>query len=85
MYNRILAQAFSGITSPLRFRSESNWSLDNYKVLVPYKEVPFVTMAYAPLVSSEQLMYYNQSIQNITNECLEKANQVCIKIHIFDT
>ncbi|XP_020288143.1 tubulin alpha-4 chain-like isoform X2 [Pseudomyrmex gracilis] len=75
VYNRVLAQAFSTITSPLRFRSTNNWSLDNYKVLVPHKQIPFVAMSYAPFVTIERLELHNQLIADVTNECLDPANQ----------
>ncbi|EFN83589.1 Tubulin alpha-3 chain [Harpegnathos saltator] len=77
--NRLQAQVVSNITTSMRFRGDVNTSLEELQTnLVPYPRIHFLLMAYAPMITHRKAMHTNMSVQQITFECFEPANQVGI-------
>ncbi|XP_025155154.1 tubulin alpha chain [Harpegnathos saltator] len=75
--NRLQAQVVSNITTSMRFRGDVNTSLEELQTnLVPYPRIHFLLMAYAPMITHRKAMHTNMSVQQITFECFEPANQM---------
>jgi len=77
--NRVQAQVFSNITASLRINDSINCNLQEIQTnLVPYPRIHFPLIAFAPIITPQKGQY-NLSIRNITYDCFQPANQVCIR------
>ncbi|XP_012281440.1 tubulin alpha chain [Orussus abietinus] len=75
--NRLLAQVISSVTSSLRFEGAMNVTLDEYLTnLVPYPRIHFPLVSYSPITTPRKAMSSAMSINQITYECFEPANQM---------
>lgn len=75
--NRLQAQVISSITASMRFEGSVNVSLEELQTnLVPYPRIHFPLVTYAPITTPERAMNTVMSVQRITYDCFEPANQV---------
>lgn len=73
--NRIIAQAISAITAPVRFDGSLNSSLNQMVVnMVPYRKIHMLTTSYAPFVSLDSAYKKSTTTMDITNAALTKSN-----------
>ncbi|XP_047366387.1 tubulin alpha chain-like [Vespa velutina] len=75
--NRLQAQVISSITASMRFEGSVNVSLEELQTnLVPYPRIHFPLVTYAPITTPERAMNTVMSVQRITYDCFEPANQM---------
>lgn len=75
--NRLQAQVVSSITASIRFEGSVNVNLEELQTnLVPYPRIHFPLVTYAPITTPERAMNTTMSVQRITYDCFEPANQV---------
>ena len=65
--NGMVAQAFSAVTAPMRFRGDMNTDIREMCTnLVPYPRIHFLTMAYSPFLAADRAVYEHPNTQQIT-------------------
>ncbi|XP_043681597.1 tubulin alpha chain-like [Vespula pensylvanica] len=75
--NRLQAQVVSSITASIRFEGSVNVNLEELQTnLVPYPRIHFPLVTYAPITTPERAMNTTMSVQRITYDCFEPANQM---------
>lgn len=75
--NRLVSQAISSITAPLRFDGSINVDLSEYQTnLVPFPRIHFPVISYAPLISGINELHYDTSITTLTGQCFNAQNQL---------
>ncbi|KAK6361701.1 alpha-tubulin [Orbilia blumenaviensis] len=75
--NRLIAQVVSSITASLRFDGSLNVDLNEFQTnLVPYPRIHFPLVAYSPVISASRAQHEANSVNEITANCFEPANQM---------
>ena len=75
--NRLIGQIVSYITAFLGFDSTLNVDLTEFQTnLVPYPRIHLPLVTYAPVISAEMAYHEQLSVAEITNACVEPANQM---------
>ncbi|KAF7383925.1 hypothetical protein HZH68_014682 [Vespula germanica] len=75
--NRLQAQVVSNVTASIRFEGSVNVNLEELQTnLVPYPRIHFPLVTYAPITTPERAMNTAMSVQRITYDCFEPANQM---------
>ncbi|XP_054043810.1 tubulin alpha chain-like [Rissa tridactyla] len=73
----IVSQTASSITASLRFDGALSVNLAEFQTkLVPYPHTHVPLAAYAPVISAKKAYHEQLLVAEITNACLEPANQV---------
>lgn len=86
--NRLIVQGYhhlgilftivvSSITGSLRFEGSLNVDLAEFQTnLVPFPQIHYPVISYAPILSKELAQYESHSVQDITYQCFEPHNQM---------
>ncbi|XP_063177708.1 tubulin alpha chain-like [Chroicocephalus ridibundus] len=75
--HRIVSQIASSITASLRFDGALSVNLAEFQTkLVPYPRTHVPWAAYAPIISAKKAYHEQLLVAEITNACLEPANQM---------
>lgn len=72
-----MAQAVSNITTSMRFSGLSGVNLSEIHVnLVPYPRIHYPVVVYSPIMTPEEAVNSQLTVQEITNDCFSPSNQV---------
>ncbi|ODV60147.1 tubulin alpha chain [Ascoidea rubescens DSM 1968] len=75
--NQLIAQVISSVTASLRFDGSLNVDLNEFQTnLVPYPRIHFPLVSYAPIISKSKSLHESNSVNEITNACIEPGNQM---------
>jgi tubulin alpha len=73
----VLTIVVSSITASLRFDGSLNVDLAEFQTnLVPFPQIHYPVISYAPILSKGLAQYESHGVQEITNQCFEPHNQM---------
>lgn len=74
--NALVAQAFSSVSSSLRFEGTLNVDLVEFQTnLVPFPDIHFPIVSYSPFVSKDNAFVQDLNTKEITRNCFEPGTQ----------
>lgn len=75
--NKLTSQVMSSITASLRFEGQLNLDLTEFQTnLVPFPRIHFPLVAYSPITNNRKCNHNSYSVNELTAECFQPANQM---------